>query len=156
MEAVNISIKISIFMKYILYTDGGSRGNPGEAALGVVICNEKGDALKKYNQALGEMTNNEAEYQALIFGLKKIKQVFGKEEMKQSQLEVRLDAELIVNQLNHEYKIEEPNLQKLFLQVWNLMLDFGPMKFVAIPREQNKEADRLVNEALDKKQGELL
>ncbi|MBU2037429.1 ribonuclease HI family protein [Patescibacteria group bacterium] len=145
-----------IFMKYILYTDGGSRGNPGEAALGVVICNEKGDALKKYNQALGEMTNNEAEYQALIFGLKKIKQVFGKEEMKQSQLEVRLDAELIVNQLNHEYKIEEPNLQKLFLQVWNLMLDFGPMKFVAIPREQNKEADRLVNEALDKKQGELL
>ena len=143
-------------MKYILYTDGGSRGNPGEAALGVVICNEKGDALKKYNQALGEMTNNEAEYQALIFGLKKIKQVFGKEEMKQSQLEVRLDAELIVNQLNHEYKIEEPNLQKLFLQVWNLMLDFGPMKFVAIPREQNKEADRLVNEALDKKQGELL
>ncbi|MBU2265255.1 ribonuclease HI family protein [Patescibacteria group bacterium] len=143
-------------MKYILYTDGGSRGNPGEAALGVVICNEKGDALKKYNQALGEMTNNEAEYQALIFGLKKLKQVFGKEAMKQSQLEVRLDAELIVNQLNHEYKIEEPNLQKLFLQVWNLMLDFGPMKFVAIPREQNKEADRLVNEALDKKQGELL
>ncbi|MBU2219670.1 reverse transcriptase-like protein, partial [Patescibacteria group bacterium] len=77
-------VKALIFMKYILYTDGGSRGNPGEAALGVVICNEKGDALKKYNQALGEMTNNEAEYQALIFGLKKLKQVFGKEAMKQS------------------------------------------------------------------------
>ncbi len=143
-------------MKYILYTDGGSRGNPGEAALGVVICNAKGDALKKYGQTLGETTNNEAEYQALIFGLKKMKQVFGKEEMKESQLEVRLDSELIINQLNHEYKIEEPNLQKLFLQVWNLMLDFGPMKFVAIPREQNREADRLVNEALDKRQGELL
>lgn len=143
-------------MKYIVYTDGGSRGNPGEAALGVVVCNEKGDALKKYSQALGEATNNEAEYQALIFGLKKIKQVFGKEEMKRSELEIRMDSELIVNQLNHQYKIEEPNLQKLFLQVWNLMLDFGPMKFVAIPREQNKEADRLVNEALDKKQGELL
>jgi len=143
-------------MKYILYTDGGSRGNPGRAALGVVIANEKGEALKKYGQEIGETTNNEAEYQALIFGLKKIKQVFGKDKMKQAQLEVRLDSELIVNQLNHEYKIEEPNMQKLFLQVWNLMLDFGPIKFVAIAREQNKEADRLVNEALDKRQGELL
>ena len=143
-------------MKYILYTDGGSRGNPGPAALGVVICNEKGEALKKYGETLGETTNNEAEYQALIFGLKKLKQVFGKEQMKQSPLEVRMDSELIIKQLNHEYKIEEPNLQQLFLRVWNLMLDFGPIKFVAIPRGQNCEADRLVNEALDKKQGSLL
>lgn len=153
-------------MKYIIYTDGGSRGNPGPAALGVVICrptgdhpkgdNEKLETIKKYGQALGETTNNEAEYQALIFGLKKLKQVFGKEKMKQAELEVRMDSELIVSQLNHEYKIEEPNLQKLFLQVWNLMLDFGRMKFVAIPRAQNREADRLVNEALDKKQGKLL
>ncbi len=76
--------------------------------------------------------------------------------MKQAELEIRMDSELIVKQLIHQYKIEEPNLQKLFLLVWNLMLDFGPMKFVAIPREENKEADRLVNEALDKRQGELL
>ncbi len=143
-------------MKYILYTDGGSRGNPGEAAIGVVICDDKGQALKKYGEGIGETTNNEAEYQALIFGLKKLKQVFGKDEMKKSSLEVRMDSELIVSQLNHKYKIEEPNLQKLFLQVWNLMLDFGPIKFVAIPREENKEADRLVNQALDAKQGELL
>jgi len=143
-------------MKYILYTDGGSRGNPGEAAIGVVICDDKGQALKKYGEGIGETTNNEAEYQALIFGLKKLKQVFGKDEMEKSSLEVRMDSELIVSQLNHKYKIEEPNLQKLFLQVWNLMLDFGPIKFVAIPREENKEADRLVNQALDAKQGELL
>lgn len=143
-------------MKYILYTDGGSRGNPGPAGIGVVICNDKGEALKKYSEEIGEATNNEAEYQALIFGLKKLKQVFGKDKMKRAELEIRMDSELIVNQLNHEYKIEEPNLQKLFLQVWNLMLDFGPMKFVAIPREQNKEADRLVNQALDAKQGNLL
>ena len=61
-----------------------------------------------------------------------------------------------MKQINHECKIEEPNLQKLFLQVWNLMLDFGSIKFVSIPREQNKEADKMVNEALDKRQGELL
>ncbi len=143
-------------MRYILYTDGGSRGNPGPAALGAVICNEKGEPLKKYGEPLGETTNNEAEYQALIFGLKKLKQVFGKKAMAEALVEVRMDSELIVNQLNHKFKIEEPNLQKLFLRVWNLMLDFGPIEFTAIPREQNKEADRLVNEALDKRQGELL
>lgn len=143
-------------MKYILYTDGGSRGNPGPAGVGAVICNEKGEVLKKYGEAIGDTTNNEAEYQALILGLKKLKQVFGKDVMKQSQLEIRMDSELVVRQLSHEYKIEEPNLQKLFLQVWNLMLDFGPIKFIAIPREENKEADRLVNEALDKRQGSLL
>jgi len=143
-------------MKYILYTDGGSRGNPGPAALGVVIFNEKGEMLKRYGEPLGEATNNEAEYQALIFGLKKLKQVFGKEVMKKSQLEVRMDSELIIKQMNHQYKIVEPNLQPLFLQVWNLMLDFGPIKFVAISREQNKEADKLVNEALDSRQGELI
>ncbi|MEK7160691.1 MAG: ribonuclease HI family protein, partial [Patescibacteria group bacterium] len=110
----------------------------------------------KYNEPIGETTNNEAEYQALIFALKKMKQVFGKDKMKKAQLEVRLDSELIVNQLNHEYKIEELNLQRLFLLVWNLMLDFGPIKFTAIPREQNREADRLVNEALDKKQASFI
>lgn len=143
-------------MKYILYTDGGSRGNPGPAGIGVVICNEQGEPLKKYGEAIGETTNNEAEYQALIFGLKKLKQVFGKEMMKKSELEIKMDSELIVKQMNHQYKIEEPNLQKLFLQVWNLMLDFGQIKFKAIPREQNKEADAMVNQALDAKQGNLL
>ena len=143
-------------MKYILYTDGGSRGNPGEAAIGVVICNNNGEALKKYGEPIGQATNNEAEYQALIFALKKMKQVFGKAKMAEAQIEVRMDSELIVKQLSHQYKIEEPNLQQLFLRVWNLMLDFGPIKFVAVPRERNKEADRLVNQALDNQQAGLL
>lgn len=143
-------------MKYILYTDGGSRGNPGPAGIGVVICDTKGEILKRYGETIGETTNNEAEYQALIFGLKKLKQVFGKDIMKKSELEIRMDSELIVKQMSHQYKIEEPNLQKLFLSVWNLMLDFGLIKFVAIPREQNKEADALVNQALDERQGNLL
>ena len=143
-------------MKFIIYTDGGSRGNPGPAALGVVICNEEGEPVKKYGEAIGEATNNEAEYQALIFALKKIKQVFGKEKMKQSEIEIRMDSELIVKQINHQYKIEEPGLQSLFLRVWNLLLDFGNYKFVAVLREQNSEADRLVNQALDAKQDKLL
>lgn len=142
-------------MKFIIHTDGGSRGNPGSAALGVVICNEHGEALKKYGEPIGETTNNEAEYQAVIFALKKMKQVFGRAKMKVARLEIKMDSELIVKQLNHQYKIEEPNLQSLFLLVWNLILDFGAVKFVAVPRQQNKEADRLVNEALDKKQAGL-
>lgn len=143
-------------MKFIIYTDGGSRGNPGPAAIGVVVCNEKGEPIKKYSQAIGETTNNEAEYQAVIFALKKAKALYRKDKMAQSEIEIQIDSELVVKQLNHEYKIEEPNIQKLFLKVWNLMLDFGDVKFVSIPREENKEADRLVNQVLDSKQEKLL
>ena len=68
---------------------------------------------------------------------------------------MRLDSELVAKQLSHEYKIKESNIQPLFLKVWNLMLDFGEIKFVAIAREKNKEADKLVNRALDAKQENL-
>ena len=143
-------------MKLIIYTDGGSRGNPGPSAIGVIIQNESGETIKKYSQAIGEATNNEAEYQAVIFALKKIKALFGKAKAKEMQIEIRTDSELMASQLNHQFKIMEKNLQPLFLQVWNLMLDFGPIKFIAIPREQNRETDRLVNQALDAKQPSLL
>jgi len=142
-------------MKFIIYTDGGARGNPGPAAIGVVLCDEKGTVIKKYSEAIGEATNNEAEYQAVIFALKKIKQLWRKEEIKKSQIEMRLDSELVAKQLSHEYKIKESNIQPLFLKVWNLMLDFGQIKFKSIPREENKEADKLVNRALDAKQENL-
>ncbi len=140
------------YMKYIIFTDGGSRGNPGPAAVGVVVENEKGEALKEYSQYLGETTNNEAEYQAVIFGLKKIKALFGKEKIKNISLEVRLDSELVAQQINHQYKIKEENLFPLFIKIWNTLIDFGPVNFVCVPREQNKRADRLVNEALDSQQ----
>lgn len=143
-------------MKYIIYTDGGSRGNPGPAGIGFVICNEKGEVLKKHGEAIGDATNNEAEYQALIFALKKIKALFGKEKMKTAEIEIRMDSELIVSQLSHKFKIEDAKLQSLFLQVWNLLIDFGQYNFVSIGREQNSEADRLVNQALDLKQESLL
>jgi len=139
-------------MKFIVYTDGGSRGNPGPSAIGVVIANAKGDTIKSYGQVIDDATNNEAEYQAVIFALKKVKALYGKDEAAKSQIEMRIDSELVVKQLNHEYKIEEPNIQLLFLKVWNLMMDYGSIKFTAIPREQNKEADQLVNQALDAKQ----
>ncbi len=136
--------------KIIIYTDGGSRGNPGKAALGVVFCNEKGQTIKEYAEYLGDnLTNNEAEYLAVVFALKKFKLLFSKELAKKSELEVRSDSELMVKQLNAEYKIKDEKIQKLFLETWNLKFDFGKIKFKLIKREKNKQADSLVNQALD-------
>jgi ribonuclease HI len=136
--------------KIIIYIDGGSRENPGPAALGVVFCNEKKQPIKRYSHFLGEATNNEAEYQALVFALKKFKAVFGKKIAKHSEIEIRSDSQLLVKQMKGEYKILDEKLQKLFLEAWNLRLDFKRVSFRLVSREKNKEADRLVNEALDK------
>lgn len=138
--------------KLIVYIDGGSRGNPGPGAVGVVICNAAQEPLKKYSEYLGDkITNNEAEYQALIFSFKKIKALFGKKKIKEILLEVKSDSELLVKQLNGFYKILNPKIQKLFLKAWNAKIDFKEVKFNLISRRVNLEADKLVNEALDKK-----
>jgi ribonuclease HI len=140
--------------KIIMYTDGGSRNNPGPAAVGVFI-----ETLhKQYGHYIGEKTNNEAEYEAVILGLKKIKQNIGKDKAKSAEVEIYLDSEFVERQMNHQYKVKEPELQKLFLEVWNRMLDFGKVTFNHIPREKNKIADKMVNEALDERerQGSLL
>ncbi|MCG2699983.1 ribonuclease HI family protein [Candidatus Parcubacteria bacterium] len=136
--------------KFIIYTDGGSRGNPGPSAIGVAIYNEKEQELKKYGEYLGDnLTNNEAEYQAVIFALKKFKALFGKKLAEHTEIEIRCDSEFLVLQVNGEYKVLNEKIQKLFLELWNLRLDFKKIKFKYISRDKNKEADRLVNEALD-------
>jgi ribonuclease HI len=133
----------SFDQKLIIYTDGGSRGNPGPAASGYVV----GD--KRYGEFLGVQTNNYAEYTAVILALKKAKLLLGSAKAKKTNLEVRMDSQLIVHQMNHKYKVEHPAIQPLFLQVWNAMTDFESVEFVHIPREQNKEADAMVNKVLD-------
>ncbi|MBU0547062.1 MAG: ribonuclease HI family protein [Patescibacteria group bacterium] len=137
--------------KITIYTDGGSRGNPGPAAAGIVFLNGKDQIIKEYGEFLGNgLTNNEAEYGAVIFALKKFKQLFGKNIAETSEIELKSDSELLVKQLNGEYKILDSKIQNLFLTVWNLKLDFKKIKFKLIVREKNQEADRLVNEALDR------
>lgn len=136
--------------KITIFTDGGARGNPGPAGAGVVFCNEKGEIFKKYAQYLGDdLTNNEAEYLAIIFALKKFKQLFGKKVAKVSEISLKTDSELAVKQLGGKYKILESKIQKLFLEAWNLKLDFKKVSFGLVPRTKNKEADSLVNEAID-------
>jgi len=136
--------------KIIIYVDGGSRGNPGPAAIGVVFCNEKNQIFKKHSEFIGIRTNNEAEYEACIFALKKFKALFGKKLAKKTEIEIRSDSEFLIKQFRGQYKILEPRIQKLFLELWNLRLDFAEVKFRKIARQRNKEADRLVNEALDR------
>jgi len=137
-------------MKIIINIDGGSRGNPGEAAFGIVFSEEGGRVLKTYSQGIGVATNNEAEYNGLIFALQKAKALFGKEKVKNANVEVRSDSELLVKQMNGQYKISQPSIQKLFLKAWNLKVEFKNINFLAIPREKNIFADKLVNEALDR------
>ena len=134
-----------MLIKAIIYTDGGSRGNPGPSALGVVVADEKGAVLKEYSHYLGEATNNQAEYEAVIFALQKAKQ------LKIKELELRIDSELIGKQLLGKYKIKDPDLQPLFIKAWNLRLDYNKVDIKIIPREQNKKADKLVNRELDSK-----
>jgi len=129
----------------VMYSDGGSRGNPGPAALGVFI--ETLD--KRFGEYLGHKTNNEAEYAAIAAGLRKIKAIIGKDRAKRARIECRMDSELACRQLNHVYKIENEKLQPLFFEVWNLMLDFGQVSFSHVPREQNAVADAEANRAMD-------
>ena len=140
--------------KFIIYTDGGSRGNPGKAGIGVVICNEKDQEVKKYGEYIGDnLTNNDAEYSAVIFALKKFKALFGKKLAENTDVEIRADSELVVKQLNGQYRLENPKIQQFFIEIWNLKFDFKSVKFKHISREKNMEADRLVNEALDAEAG---
>ncbi len=130
-----------------IHTDGGSRGNPGPAASGVVI----GAPINKgYAKYLGKATNNEAEYQAVIFALEKLRAFVGKNKTKEIAVEFLMDSQLAVRQLSGEWKVEGQTIVPLFMKIWNLRLDFGSVKFQHIPREENKEADRLVNQELDK------
>ncbi|MBU2564369.1 ribonuclease HI family protein [Patescibacteria group bacterium] len=138
-------------MKTVIYTDGGSRGNPGPAAIGVVFTDEKGKVIKEYAQKIGRATNNEAEYEAVIFALQKAKLLFGKKKAKTMEIEVRMDSQFVVKQLNAQYKILNRRIEQFFLQVWNLRIDFNKIDFIHITRDKNIEADKLVNRALGSK-----
>ena len=129
--------------KYIIHSEGGARGNPGPAAIGAVIKDEQGLEIQYISQKIGETTNNQAEYKAIISALEKAL------EMGVEYAECFLDSELVVQQLNHKYKVKNKDLAPLFLKVHNLSLQFKKISFHHVMREKNKEADRLVNEALD-------
>ncbi len=133
-----------------IFTDGGARGNPGPAAIGVHIVDKSGKVLKEVSESIGNATNNFAEYQAVMRGLETVKQHFGSK-TKDMHFEVKLDSELVKKQLSGEYQIKEPGLVPHFIAIHNMRVSSFPnLTFTHVRREFNKEADRLVNEALDR------
>lgn len=130
-------------MTYSLYTDGGARGNPGPGAIGVVLENEKGEAVYELSKFIGECTNNEAEYVALWTGL----QMAVSKELK--KVDAFVDSELVVKQVNGEYKVKNARLKKMYQRVKSLISNFDQISFTHVKRSANKKADALVNEALD-------
>ena len=131
-------------MSYILYADGGSRGNPGPSGAGAVIYRDE-VAVAEISLALGTTTNNVAEYTALLEGLKKLQEV----NTDSTPVEVRMDSELVIKQMRGEYKVKHPNLKHLHLEAQNLAGNFAHITYTHIPREKNGEADALANAAMD-------
>lgn len=130
-------------MKLTIYTDGGSRGNPGPAATGIVIKDESQNVLAAYGEYLGTQTNNFAEYSAIISALKKAK------ELGATEVECLADSKLVIEQLSGHWKVKEPTIQKLFIEAWNALHQFKPYSLKHIRREKNTEADAEVNKVLD-------
>jgi len=132
-------------MKLKTYTDGGARGNPGPAAIGILVCDEQGEILAEHCETIGEATNNVAEYRALIEGMKRA------QELGANELECYLDSELVVKQLCGEYKLKSYNMQKLFDEVRKAESGFKNIAYRHLRREVDsmRRADQLVNLALD-------
>jgi ribonuclease HI len=130
-------------VKARLFTDGGSRGNPGPAAYGYVIETDDGTVLAAHGEAIGVATNNVAEYRALVEGLTKAT------ELQVDELEVVSDSELLVHQMRGDYKVKNEALRDLWLDANDLERKLGKVTYTAVRREHNELADRLVNEALD-------
>lgn len=130
-------------MKLTLYTDGGSRNNPGPSATGVVIKDVTGKVVAAYGEYLGKQTNNYAEYSAMISALKKA------HELGATEVECIADSKLVIEQLKRNWRVKEPTLQKLFMQAWNELQKFKKYSLAHTLRAGNKEADAEVNKILD-------
>lgn len=128
-----------------VYTDGGARGNPGPAAIGVMVCDENDEALYEHSDYIGEATNNIAEYCALIAGLELAKRLGG------AHVQACMDSELVCRQVSGMYRIKAPDLKKLYATVKEQEAGFASVRYKHLPRTHPsiREVDRLVNRKLD-------
>ena len=129
--------------RLVVNVDGGSRGNPGPAAIGVVVSDGDGQIIDELGETIGDATNNVAEYRALLRGIARGL------ELGATELELIGDSELVVRQVRGEYKVKDSGLKPLHAEVKAALTAVPAWSIRNVPREQNAEADRLVNEALD-------
>jgi ribonuclease HI len=130
--------------KLVLHVDGGARGNPGPAAIGIVVSDAAGEVVATFNDTIGEATNNVAEYRALLRGLELAA------EHGATEIEVINDSELVARQVTGVYKVKHQAMQELHRQAMALLRGFDRWSIESVPRAQNAEADALVNAALDR------
>lgn len=138
--------------KIFINTDGGSRGNPGPAAIGIVFFDESGKEIYHFKKSIGKATNNEAEYQAIIKALEILMQSkwFVANNVANKEVICRLDSQLVVEQINGNYKIKQDHIKLLIAQLRQMISQMHlNISFIHIPRTENKLADKLVNQALD-------
>ena len=126
----------------VIFTDGASRNNPGPAAIGIVIKDEQGKPITTISQAIGHATNNQAEYRAVITALEEAVKLGA------SQVDMRSDSELVVRQINGQYRVKNTSLKLLYQQVKRLQSQLAGFIITYIPRQENTEADNLANIAL--------
>ncbi len=129
---------------WIVYADGASRGNPGPAAIGAVLFDDKNRERHRISEAIGQATNNEAEYRAAIAALEAALALGAR------GVELRMDSELVVRHVDGRYKVRNPRLKRLFGRIQELRWRFAFFRAVSIPREENSLADGLANQALDR------
>lgn len=130
-------------MKLVIHVDGGSRGNPGPAAIAAVLSSPAGDVVDEAKETIGVASNNVAEYKALLLGLARAR------ELGASEVEVVNDSELVQKQVNGEYKVKHPDMKPLYAEAIEAFGAFDSWLIRSVPRAQNKDADALVNQALD-------
>jgi len=130
--------------KLIIYSDGGARGNPGPGGAGVVFYNKNKKKIKELSKFLGIVTNNQAEYAGLILALQEAVKLGAK------IVDIFLDSELVVKQLKGEYRVKNKELKKFYLKAINLINKIQSVNFFYLPRRDNKVADNLVNQVIDK------
>ncbi|MDP8259118.1 MAG: ribonuclease HI family protein [Candidatus Aadella gelida] len=135
--------KIESAKRLEIFTDGGSRGNPGPSGVGAVLLNDKGVKISEISEFIGDATNNVAEYVAVICALQEALKI------KATEITLHLDSQLVARQLKGQYKVKDRNIRKFFVIADSLIKSFKAVKINEIPREENKEADKLVNNALD-------
>lgn len=136
-------------MKLIIYTDGASRGNPGNSAYGFTISDSQGKLIYEDGEYIGVTTNNVAEYTAVLEALKHVREILPK--FKTLQVEVFADSKLVAEQLSGNYKIKAKHLKPLFEKIRILTLELGSVIFRHVPRSKNAKADSLANRALDRR-----
>ncbi|MCA1554152.1 MAG: ribonuclease HI family protein [Chloroflexi bacterium] len=128
----------------VLHTDGAARGNPGPAGIGVVVEMPRGQIVQRIARALGKRTNNQAEYEAVLVGLRAAQSLGAR------QLTLMLDSELVAKQLRGEYRVKDVKLKALFDEAKMLLAQFARVRIVHVPRARNADADKLANEGIER------